>query len=60
MSENSEKSRSQWAVSGVCVPAGLFIGLGVGWAMGYIAQGLFVGLGAGFLLMVIVHLISGK
>ena len=39
---------------GIFVPAGLFIGMGVGWAMGYMVQGMLIGLGAGFLLFGII------
>ncbi len=38
------------------IPAGLFIGMGIGWALGYFVQGMFIGLGAGFLLFAIVLL----
>ena len=56
MSDDPDESR-KWAVSGVFIPAGLFIGMGIGWAMGHIVQGLLVGLGAGFLAMGITRLI---
>ena len=42
--------------AGVFIPAGLFIGMGVGWIFGYQVQGLFVGLGVGFLLFAIIML----
>lgn len=57
MTDNPEENK-KWAVSGVFIPAGLFIGMGVGWAMGHMVQGLFIGLGAGFLAMGIVRLIA--
>ena len=60
MSNETEESKRQWAVSGLFIPAGLFIGMGIGWALGYLVQGLFIGLGAGFLAMAIVRLKSGK
>ena len=60
MSEENEKSKKQWEIVGLFIPAGLFIGMGIGWAMGYLVQGLFIGLGAGFLAMAIARLISGK
>ncbi len=46
--------------SGVLVPAGIFIGMGVGFIIDELVGGLFIGLGAGFLLMVIVELFSNK
>ena len=59
MGKDTEESR-RWAISGSLIPAGLFIGMGIGWALGYLVQGLFIGLGAGFLAMVIVRLTIGK
>ena len=56
MTEETEKNKKKWAVSGLFIPAGLFIGLGVGWALGYLVQGLLIGLGAGFLAMALVRL----
>ena len=43
---------------GIFIPAGIFIGMGIGWAMGYLVQGLLVGLGVGFLLLAIVMLFA--
>jgi hypothetical protein len=60
MSDENEETRKRWTISGLFIPAGLFIGMGIGWALGYLVQGLFVGLGVGFLAMAIVRLTSGK
>jgi len=60
LSNDTEDSKNRWAVGGVLIPAGLFIGMGLGWALGYLVQGLLVGLGAGFLGMAIVRLTTGK
>ena len=60
MSNDTEKDKKGWAIGGVMVPAGLFIGMGVGWALDHIMAGLFIGLGAGFLGMVIVRLVFGR
>jgi hypothetical protein len=50
-----EKSKvikeKRYCHSGVFVPAGLFIGMGVGMLIGQIPAGLFIGLGLGFLAM---------
>jgi hypothetical protein len=58
MSEGEKEPRSnrRYVAGGVSVTAGLFIGLGVGWAMGYLVQGLLIGMGAGFLLFAIIML----
>ena len=37
--------------SGLFIPAGLLIGLGIGFVYGQIPAGLLIGLGAGFILM---------
>lgn len=60
MSNETEESKSRWAISGLFIPTGLFIGMGIGWALGGLVQGLFIGLGAGFLAMAIARLKFGK
>lgn len=57
---DSEKTKRAREIGGLCIPAGLFIGMGVGWAMGFLVQGLLIGLGAGFLAMALVQLRVGK
>lgn len=42
--------------SGLFIPGGLFIGMGIGFLIGELVAGLFIGLGAGFLLMAISRL----
>ena len=60
MSDEDNETKRAWAISGLFIPAGLFIGMGIGWALGYLVQGLLIGLGAGFLGMAIFRLKSGK
>jgi hypothetical protein len=60
LSNETEDSKKRWTISGLFIPAGLFIGMGIGWAFGYLVQGLLVGLGAGFLGMAIARLTSSK
>lgn len=60
MSNDTEESKKRWATSGLFIPAGLFIGMGIGGVLGYLVQGLFIGLGAGFLAMAIAGLRFGK
>ena len=38
------------------IPAGLFIGMGVGFLTNMLIPGIFIGLGAGFLLYAITNL----
>jgi len=45
-----EKKDKKWGIAGIFIPAGLFIGMGVGFATGELVAGMFIGLGAGFLL----------
>jgi hypothetical protein len=44
----------------LAVPAGIFIGLGIGLITGQVAGGVLIGLGAGFFFMMIVKLIRKK
>jgi hypothetical protein len=55
MTEEIKKDKRKSA-GGLFIPAGLFIGMGIGWALGYLVQGLLVGLGAGFLAFAIIML----
>ncbi len=59
MTDETGKAKKKWEVSGLFIPAGLFIGMGIGWALGYLVQGLFIGLGAGFLAMALTRLKAG-
>ncbi len=60
MSTQSEQPKKQKGVSGLAIPAGLFIGLCVGFLVGNIVGGLFLGLGGGFLIMLVVRVKLGK
>jgi len=60
MADNEQESKEKKGISGLFIPAGLFLGMGIGWVFGYLVQGLFIGLGVGFLAMAIVRLKVGK
>lgn len=60
MPEQSDKSKGQKGVSGVAVPAGIFIGMGIGFLVDNITAGLFLGLGGGFLGMIILRIALGE
>jgi len=60
MSTQPDKPKNQKGVSGVAIPAGLFIGLGVGFLIDDITAGIFLGLGGGFLIMLIVRAKLGE
>ena len=57
MPTQSEETKKQWGITGVAIPAGLFIGMGWGFLVDNIAAGIFIGLGGGFLVMLISMLI---
>jgi hypothetical protein len=57
MSPQSDDQKKQWNITGVAIPAGLFIGMGVGLLVDNITAGIFLGLGGGFLAMMIGMLI---
>jgi hypothetical protein len=55
--ETTGKSKRREA-GGLFIPAGLFIGMGIGWALGYLVQGMFIGLGVGFLGFALIMLVK--
>ncbi|MFC2026757.1 hypothetical protein ACFLUX_02145 [Chloroflexota bacterium] len=57
MSTQSKDEKRQWGITGVAIPAGLLIGMGIGFLVDNVAAGLFIGLGGGFLFMMIGMLI---
>jgi hypothetical protein len=57
MAEREKKSKWKTA-GGFFIPGGLFIGMGIGWAMGYLVAGLFIGLGGGFILYGLTMLLA--
>ncbi|MFA5367790.1 MAG: hypothetical protein WC333_07930 [Dehalococcoidia bacterium] len=52
-SQNTKKS-SKKAASGLFIPAGLFMGMGIGLAVDGMIPGMYIGLGVGFLLFACV------
>ncbi len=55
-----EQNKNQSGVSGLGIPAGLLIGMGVGYLTDELTAGLFIGLGAGFLVMMVARAILGE
>ena len=51
------KREKRKGAGGLFIPAGLFLGMGIGWALGYLVQGMFIGLGGGFLAFGIAMLV---
>jgi len=60
MSTQSEQPKRGKGVTGVAIPAGLFIGLGIGFLIDNVTAGLFLGLGGGFLTMLILRIKLGE
>ncbi len=60
MIKSKKKSKQslteKYGRSGLFVPAGLLLGMGVGFITGHLLGGLFVGLGLGFLALTLVKL----
>ena len=60
MPTQSEQPKIQKGVTGLAIPAGLFIGMGLGFLTDNIVAGIFLGLGGGFLVMLIVRAKLGE
>lgn len=60
MSRQNKQSNKQKGVTGLAIPAGLFIGMGFGFLTDNLVAGVFLGLGFGFLVMLIVKAILGE
>ncbi|MFC2017673.1 hypothetical protein ACFLTQ_00005 [Chloroflexota bacterium] len=60
MSEQSLETKRQKGISGVAVPAGIFIGMGIGLLVDNLTAGLFLGLGGGFLGLIILRIMLGE
>ena len=56
MSEALNTDR-RYIAGGLFVTAGVLIGMGIGWAMGYLVQGILAGIGSGFLIFAIIMLV---
>lgn len=52
-----EKKKSRADIAGVAVPAGLLIGMGVGFLIDELVASMFIGLGAGLALMMVLYLL---
>lgn len=59
MAEQSKepKKDKRKGASALFIPAGLFIGMGLGWLLGFMVQGMFIGLGLGLLAFAVIMLI---
>ncbi len=48
------KHKGRRGASALFIPAGLFLGMGTGWAFNNFVSGMFVGLGVGLLVFALV------
>ncbi|MDD4878748.1 MAG: hypothetical protein PHO02_07010 [Candidatus Nanoarchaeia archaeon] len=55
-----EEQKKKDNAAGLFIPAGFFLGFGVGFAVDNIPAGMFVGLGAGFFMYAIANYMSRK
>jgi hypothetical protein len=60
MSSQSEQPKKEKGVTGLAIPAGIFIGMGFGFLTDELVAGLFLGLGGGFLIMLLVRAKLGE
>lgn len=60
MSTQSEQPKKGKGFTGLAIPAGLFIGIGVGLLVDNTSAGVLLGLGGGFLGMIILRVILGE
>ena len=60
MSAQPERPKTKNGVTGVAIPAGLLIGLGVGFLSDDVTAGVLLGLGGGFLLMMALRIVLGE
>ncbi|HUW43408.1 MAG TPA: hypothetical protein VMV95_00385 [Bacillota bacterium] len=56
--QKTKKKKNE--VEGIAIPAGLFIGMGIGFLTGNLVAWLFIGLGAGFVFMLLAMLLKKK
>jgi len=57
---NEDKEPKKKGLSGLFIPAGIFIGMGIGFAVDALVAGLFIGLGVGFLAMALMRWKTGE
>jgi hypothetical protein len=59
MSMQPEQPKKRTGVTGLAIPAGLFIGLGVGLVVDNTSAGVLLGLGGGFVGMIVLRIVLG-
>jgi len=60
MAAQEIESKNQKGVSGVAIPAGLLIGMGIGFLIDNLPAGTLLGLGVGFMGLIILRIKLGE
>ena len=60
MSPQSDEEKREWGISGVAIPGGVLLGLGIGFLIDDIVAGVLIGLGGGFVVMMIGRKSAGS
>ena len=55
-----KKKQEKSVASGLVIPAGIFVGMGLGFLFDQLVAGLFLGMGVGFLLASLFELIKKR
>jgi F0F1-type ATP synthase assembly protein I len=56
--ENEAARRRLMGLSGMFIPAGVLMGMGIGWIVGHLVPGMFIGIGAGMFAMAVVYVVA--
>lgn len=60
MARKEEKKKEKKDIAALFIPAGLFIGMGLGFLYNQLVAGMFIGLGVGFVLTAVGYLLKKK
>jgi len=56
----AKKKEDRKSSGGLFIPAGIFLGMGVGFLVGNVPAGMFIGMGAGFVAFAITAVLAKK
>lgn len=59
-SVKDKQKKKKEDLAGLFIPAGLFVGMGIGFLTNQLVAGMFIGLGAGFLLFALYEILKKK
>ena len=58
--DKQKTKRKKSDIEGLAIPAGLFVGMGIGFLVDSLVAWMFIGLGAGFAFMILARLVKKK